>query len=258
MVFGIDEEAILDSVTSALEEAAMVVGEDQFEKIVNAIDAAMPNVMEVLAVGMAEYWKEKAESDGGGWGKKYARAIKTKISSSSSEVYIDEKIIDKESRKPLSMFVSMVESGMKSFSIKDALLASEKAKVSSTGIKYMIVPFPVSTPRKEGQGTMANKFGGREMTDAMHSIVKAGGRLKSGSITAGNREIDISGLTKYVTRQRHEGYGIFRCVSEKSSGWIHPGVGAHPVFPSVLAEVNHKIQEVMHSFCMEIVKEYSK
>ena len=258
MIFGLDENIILESITSALEEAAVNVSEAQFIKIAEAVDNAMPGVIEVLTSGMAEHWRETARNDGGGWGSKYARAIRTKVEGTTGEIFVDEDAKDKESGKPLSMFVSMVENGMKSFSIKEGLLKSEKAKTSAAGVKYMIVPFPISTPRKERQGAMTNKFGGREMTAEMHEIVKSGGRIKSGSIMAGNRNIDVSGLTKYVTRQRHEGYGIFRVVSEKSTGWIHPGVGAQPVYPSVVQEVHRRVQEVLSAFCRELVQEYSK
>jgi hypothetical protein len=76
-----------------------------------------------------------------------------------------------------------------------------------------------------------------------------GTKLKSG--------VDVSGLTRYNTRQRHSQYGIFRRVSEKSTGWQHPGVAASPVFPSVLKEVDRRIQEVLAEFCKNIVKEYT-
>ena len=121
----------------------------------------------------------------------------------------------------------------------------------------MIVPFPVSTPRKPDAGHMENKFGGREMTKAMYKIVKGGGRIKDASIMAKGKETDISGLTKYETKQLHGQYGIFRCVSGKSTGWVYPDVPEEPVYPAVLEEVNRKIQEMLKDFCTAIVKEYT-
>ena len=96
------------------------------------------------------------------------------------------------------------------------------------------------------------------MTREMHRIVKSGGKLSPGTtLNIKGKNIDITGLSRYVTRQRHEQYGIFRVVSEKSQGWQHPGVAAEPVYPKVLAEVNKKIQEVLSAYCREIVKEYT-
>jgi hypothetical protein len=257
MIFNIDENMIMNSIAETLESVGSQLSEEQFIKIVEAIDEAFPSVVAVLTYGMQESWKSEARNVSTGWGDKYAAAIKAKVTGNVGEIYVDEDLIDKTSNKPNMMYVRMVETGMKSFSIKDALLKSEKAKVSSDGVKYMVIPFPVAAPRKTEQGSMQSKFGGREMTQEMHNIVKSGKRLKSGTLTIKGKDVDVTGLSRFVTRQHHEQYGIFRVVSEKSTGWIHPGVAAEPVFPKVLAEVNKQIHEVVSSFCREIVKEYT-
>lgn len=258
MIFNINEDVILGSVEAALDEASIDLSEEQFLNVADAINDSLPGVINVLVAGSAEKWRNNAIQDGGGWGSKYARAIATKFGDSDGEVYLDESKIDMESQKPLIMFAKMVEEGMKSFSIKEGLLKSEKAKEGKDGIKYIIVPFPIAVPRKSTQGKITNKFGKREMTSEMHKIVKSGERLKSGTVKAGEREIDVAGLTRYITRQYHSGYGIFRCVSEKSEGWVHPGVGPQPIFPSVMNEINRLASEVISAFCKEIVMEYSK
>lgn len=252
--FDLDEDIVLGAVAQALEEAGSQASEEQFTKIVEAIDDSMPGVINVLAYGMQEFWKQEAKDSGTGWGNIYANAIKVKQNGDDMEIYVDQDMIDKSSNKPNMMFVKMVEQGQRSFSIKDALLASDKAKVGPDGLKYITVPFPVSTPRKKDQGSPASKFGGREMTREMHKIVKSGGKLKSGILKTGE---NVAGLTRYVTQQRHSQYGIFRRVSEKSQGWIHPGRGPSPVFPSVVAEVNKRIGEVLSEFCKAIVAEYT-
>lgn len=258
MIFNIDENMITEAVANALESAGSQASEEQFSKIAEAIENSFPGILATLVYGMQEHWKAEARNVSTGWGAKYASAIKAKIEGNKGEVYVDESLTDKISNKPIMMFVQMIEQGMKSFSIKDAVLASEKAKESADGVKYISIPFPIATPRRPGQGTMMSKFGGREMTREMHKFVKSGGKLDVGTtLKIKNREIDITGLTRYVTRQRHEQYGIFRTVSEKSQGWQHPGVAAEPVYEKVLAEVNKKIQEVVSEFCREIVKEYT-
>jgi len=255
MEFNIDPEMVEESISQALEDAGSQMSEEQFGKVAEAIERSMPGVIQVLAQGMSEYWKSEA-NNAGGWGTKYAKAIKYTVEGNKAEVYVDEDMVDKGSNKPSMMFVEMIERGMKSFSIKDALLASEKAKEGKDGVRYITVPFPVATPRKSGQGTMQRQFGGREMTAAMHKIVKSGGRLGKGSTLPSGQ--DVSGLSQYNTRQLHSQYGIFRRVSEKSKGWVHPGRGPSPVYPSVLSEVNKQIQTALKAYCQAIVQEYSK
>jgi hypothetical protein len=255
--FDIDPEMIIDSVAEALEAAGSDASEEQFYNIVKAIDGNFPSVIETLTYGMQEHWKSEARNVSTQWGEKYANAIKVDIKGNTGEIFIDENIIDKTTNKPNMLFISMIEKGVKSWSIKDAVLKSKKAKMSAAGLKYISIPFPVSTPRRPEQGTMQSRFGGREMTDAMHKIVKSGGRLKSGSLNVKGKDVDVSGLTRYVSRQRNEMYGIFRTVSEKSEGWIHPGKKAEPVYKKVLAEVNRRIHEVIMEYCKEIVREYT-
>jgi len=252
--FNINEGTVFESIAQGLEAAGKNLSEEQFVGVANRINESLPGVIEVLAYGMQKYWKQEAR-DSGGWGDKYANAIKVALDGDSARVYVDESLTDKTSNKPNMMYVKMVEEGMKSFSIQDALLKSEKAKISATGIKYMIIPFPVRTPKKKGSKTKsASKFGGREMTREMHRIVKEGGRISSGKLETGQ---DIAGLTRYNTRQRHSQYGIFRVVSQNSKWKDHPGVPASPVFPSVLKEVDKRIQEVLAEFCKAVVKEFS-
>lgn len=255
MVFDIDSDMMVDSVIDALEEVGARVSEDQFTDIIGKINDTMPGVVQIIAQGMAEHWKSEAKNSGTGWGEKYASIIRYKGSGNKAEVFLDEQSMDKRSGKPNLMFAKMVEEGMKSFDIKTGLLQSEKAKEGPNGIKYIIIPFPVATPRKQGQGSMQSAFGGREMSQEIHSIVRSGGKITAGTKTSSGA--DITGLTRYNTRQFHSQYGIFRCVSSKSKGWMHPGVPPSPVFPSVLEEVNKKAHEIITTFLKEIVKEYT-
>ena len=102
---------------------------------------------------------------------------------------------------------------------------------------------------------MKSRFGGREMTSDIHKIVKGGGKAPAGTLSTSGQ--DISGLSRWTTDQRHEQYGIFRVVSEKSKGWQYPNGGATPVFPSVVEYVNRRIQEVLNAFCQEIIRQNS-
>jgi hypothetical protein len=252
-IFDLDEDVIINTIASALEDVGSDVSEDQFNKIAEAINEGMPGVIEILTQGMRDHWKSEAKNSGTGWGNKYAQAVVAEVTGTKGMVYIDEEMIDKGSKKPNAMFVRLVEEGVKSWSIKDALLASDKAKTSSTGIRYIVVPFPVRTPAKKSQGKMASKFGKREMTKAAHDIVKSGGKF-SGKLKSGQ---EVSGLTKYVTKKFHSQYGMFLTVSEKSKGWQYPNIGETPVFPSVISEVNKRVNDVLNAFMKSIVREYT-
>ena len=253
-IFDIDENMITDSIIYALEQAAYNASEEQFIKITETVNESFPGIVETITYGMMVHWRTEAHDCGTGWGEKYANAIDAKTDGNIGEVFIDEDMVDKQSNKPNIMFVKMVEEGMKSWSIKKALLASDKAKIGPSGVRYITVPFPVATPRKANQGTMQRRFGQREMTQEMYKIVKSGGKLKSGVLKTGE---NVAGLVRYQTRQRHSGYGIFRRVSENSKGWQYPTIGATPVYQKVLAEVNKRIHETIVAFCNNVVKEFT-
>lgn len=251
--FNIDD-MIFESINNAMRQAEADLTEQQVHNIVNAIDGALPGLIQLLTQDTKEEWKQEAIESGTGWGEKYARAIMSKISNKEGSVYIDESVMDKTGKKSM-MFVQMIEKGVKSWSIKDALLASEKAKTGKDGIKYIVVPFPVAVPQQKGQGKQLSRFGGRTMSSEVHDLVKSGGRAPKGTLSTSGQ--DISGLTRWTTEQRHEQYGIFRVVSQKSAGWQYPTIGATPVFPSIIDYVNKRIQEILNDFCVSVIKEFS-
>lgn len=254
MMFNIDEDNIFNAIDQAMRSAEAELTETQVAKIVETIDNSVPGLIELLTNDTKEYWKQEAIDSGTGWGAKYARAIKSESSGNEGRVYVDESVKD-STGKPASMFVEMVERGVKSWSIKDALLESEKAKTGPSGIKYIIIPMPVAVPRKQGQGKASSRFGGREMSAEVHAMVKNGGRAPKGTLSTSGQ--DISGLTRYETTQFHSQYGIFRCVSSKSTGWQYPTIAATPVFNSLKDYIDKRIQEMLNEFCLAIIKEYS-
>jgi len=254
MIFDIDSDGIMNSIIQALDSAEASLTDEMIEKIFNQIDDAIPGVIELLVEDTAEHWKEKASGSGTGWGQKYANAIRSKVSNGEGSIYVDESVKD-SSGKPAVMFARMVENGVKSWSIKDALLKSDKAKISKDGVKYMIIPFPVHTPPKKGQGKMSSRFGGRVMDSEVHNLVKNGGRAPKGSTSTDGQ--DISGLSKWESQKYHSGYGIFRVVSQKSRGWQYPNVSETPVFSSVKDYVEKRIAEMVNALCVAIVKENS-
>ena len=261
MIFDIDSDTVLNSVLSALETAVDDgVTEDQFNRIANQIDEALPGIIALITHDIRAEWQERAR-DGDRWGSKYAAAINSRVTGTEGQIFLDETIIDKTTNRPAIMFAKMMELGVKTWSIKDALLRSDRVKVGPDGVKYIIVPMAVATPRQESQGTPMSRFGGRVMTEEIHNIVKNGERYDGSIMTSndqGAKEVDISGLSRYNTRQRHSQYGIFRRVSERSKGWQYPNIPPEPVFNGVLEYVNRRIFEVLTEFCAAIVEENSE
>ena len=245
---------VLESISSALDAAESQLSEEQIYKIVNKIDEAIPGVVELLVGDTESYWLREADESGTGWGRKYANAIRSRIKKGEGSVYLDESVMD-GSGKPAIMFAKMVEGGVKSWSIKEALLNSEKAKIGKDGIKYIIIPLPAATPKAKGTGRQLSRYGGREMTAEIHNLVKNGSRAPAGTLSKSGK--DISGLTRYETRQHHSQYGIFRRVSAKSQGWQYPNVAPTPVWPNVKEYVERRIVEVLGDFCKEIIRQNS-
>ena len=262
MIFNIDENVAFNSILSALEMSGQHLTDKAIDKVLNTIENSLPGILGAMMAETQEEWISEALESETGWGGKYAQAIKMKVEKDGGTVYLDETVIDKGSNKPAFMFAMMVEQGISSWSIKDALLKSEKAKVGPAGIKYIIVPFNVATPSAGKNGKLDRKFGGRQMDKATHDLVKNGGTAPAGTtVTVKNSirsfTVDISGLSKYITPKFHSSYAMFRCVSEKSVGWIYPNKSKRPVFPSIISYVNRRIQEELTKFCEEVVKENS-
>ena len=259
MLFHFNQQMLAEMAEESISQAmntAQSASIGKFNEIIDKIDNAMPGLIGLMTNEAEDYWINKANSIGG-WGSKYARAIKSKTENGKGEVYVDESI-DKMSGKPNMMFADMVEKGVRSWSIKDALLASRKAKEGKDGIKYITIPFPVSTPRKKGQGKMQSSFGGRVMTSDMQKIIKSGGKITSGTLQSGTRKLSTAGLTQFSTRKYHSQYGLFRRVSSKSQGWQYPNKAPIPTLQAVEAYMNKRVGEIMAEFCKTIVSESLK
>lgn len=140
----------------------------------------------------------------------------------------------------------LLENGVTPFDIKKGLLNSPKAKTGKTGKKYITVPFQHGTPGTSGFSSV--------MPTSLYNKIKSmpvGSILKNG--TVGDKSLQeygkkpnwksgkFEGLTK-TGREGHTGYFTFRRVSEDSTGWIHPGVKANPIFPKIVNMMENQIK----------------
>lgn len=214
----------------------------------------LPDITEKMSVVLAQnvqrIWQAEAMRTPTEWGGKYADAIKIDIGSSGfAKVYVDEGSTDPRTGKPNILFVNLVEDGMKSFSIKDALLKSDKVHISAKGTRYIHVPFRWRVPVK-GQAP-ASGFAGT-MPKAVYDVVKGGGKLGEFSMKSPTgKMVSLAGLQRYGGGGQSQ-YLTFRTVSEKSKGWQHPGKRPTPVFDKVLS----KVESMIEQFLMEFLRVY--
>ncbi len=201
-----------------------------------------------------ELWYEEARSVPTGWGEKYAQAITVEPAGPNggfAKIYVDDGKTDPRTGKPAFLFVNLVEDGMKSFSIKEGLMKSDRVRTMTRkrdgkSIKFIIVPFRHRTPKK-GQAP-ASGFAD-VMPDDVYKIAK------SGTVVRGEKYGKLSGLKRYDNEGGGHGQFLtFRMVTEESKGWQHPGKGATPVFDKVLEHVERMIAKTLQAYAEAMLK----
>lgn len=148
----------------------------------------------------------------------------------------------------------IIEKGMKSFDMKKGLLSGKRVKTSPTGVKYVTVPFEQKTPSAMNTQmpkkvyAQAKKLGYgqslKDMTIKGFGKLSDIGRKSNIKNKTTHKSGKYEGLTK-VGRKGHTQYFTFRRVSENSSGWIHPGFKATPVFPNVVKATQKTLKSLL-------------
>lgn len=183
------------------------------------------------------------------WGERYSRAIEVEPitpGGGKGRVYIDD-------GSPEMLFVNMVESGVRSWSIKDALLKGKAARRNKElyGNTFVTVPFRQRTPG--GRGPASSSFAGDIPSDVYE-------RAKRGE-SIGPEAGKLAGLTR-VGGSQHSQFFTFRTVSENSPGWVYPSVPATPVFEEVQAEadtlVEGFLEKLVAGFAQDMKKEFER
>lgn len=165
-------------------------------------------------------------------------------------------------------WANKLESGYPGYSIKDKLLSSD-AKVKSgpragqpwvqtskQGTKFAHVPFDqkVSAPSSGDLTSEIKKIMATNSKGTQQKLTKVFkdelGRPISGKVASvKNAPGNLSGITKYQ-RVDDKGkvssyYLTFRTVSEKSSGWQHPGFPGYNFFKRVEEEVEKELENIL-------------
>lgn len=213
------------------------------DAIVSYLEQVAPDALQDYVNKMLDFsfqlWTAEAKNSGP-WGDRYASTLKVEYAragASEGRVYSDE-------AHPNAMFANIVENGMKSFSIKDALLAGKAARRNKAkfGRAFVHVPFRWRTPKDNDQSKTYSSFAG-QLPEEIYQIAKSGGRVTVDMAeSAGDK--NLAGLKRFGG-SLHGQYLTFRTVSEKSQGWRHPGAAATPVYPSVEKIVQAQVQKTI-------------
>jgi len=217
------------------------------DAVVSILEETQPDAVRGFVVQMAnfayELWTMEARN-ASSWGDRYASTITMDIPSAGKSVSEDSVYVDES--HPNFMFVNIMENGMKSFSIKDALLAGKAARRNKAkyGTVFVHVPFRWRTP-KDDQSKTHSTFSGM-LSDDIYEIAKGGGRVTV-DMAKSVRNKNLAGLKRFGG-DGHGQYLTFRTVSEKSQGWKHPGAPATPVYRKVEQLVNDRVEKELLSF----------
>jgi hypothetical protein len=149
----------------------------------------------------------------------------------------------------------MIEVGAESFNIKAGFENSSKAKKKKNGGWYLNIPFPIATSEAVATSSV---FSGK-MKPELQKIVQNLGAGESLNPTNVPKELqnigtrkDLPNFAKYEhktfdyqglqhnTKKGHEGYVMFRRVSDKSdeNSWIHKGFEPHNFMEKTLNEID--------------------
>lgn len=225
-------------------EATQKKFETEAVNLGNYVGGQIRDLWRKMAIGLARHE---------GWGRKYAAAIQFEPASKGSgraRVWADVAADDKTTRVSNAIWVGIVEKGIKSWSIRDALLASKRVKRSRDGGRYIIVPFRWRTPA--GYKKSSEVFTGT-MSKDIYKIVKTGVRLK------GEEYGHMEGMQRYGG-SLHGQYFTFRVVSDKTptSAWQYPETPGTPVFEKVRAKVSGLIAATISDYIRGFVEDAKK
>lgn len=227
------------------------IAERIFEKTMEIMPETTVNLANMLMDKAHELWTLKARNaptreDGSvsGWGEKYASTLKVDYltgKGGKARVYADE-------NHPNFKFVDFIEEGVKSWSIKDALLKGKAAQRNFAlyGTVFVNVPFRYRVPGKTKESDV---FAGI-MPQDIYDKVKKGETIPKGYGK-------YTGLRKFSDKP-HTQYLTFRTVTPKSDDWVFPAKKAIPVFAEVKERVEKMIEKTLQNFVKGFMDDLKK
>jgi hypothetical protein len=210
-------------------------------------------------IGQAhEMWDIKAKNSGP-WGERYASTLEREDMPVSRQPMGTAKVFQNEEHAN-ALFAELVENGVSSWSISDALIEGTVARRNEAkyGTRFVNVPFRFRVP---GGVQATSSFAG-VMPKDIYEIVKTGERLDAGLIeTEKGKVIDVAGLQRYGG-EKHGQYMTFRTVTRTTPEWRYPDKNATPVFQEVEARFQKMLQGMLENmlkgFEKDLVKKFEK
>ena len=239
-----------------------------------AIREAMRTAMAGLATGAKNEWIRLAQQNLRSSRADYIAGLQ-KADSFKTDIIAGEPVY---TITLVGWLANSVESGMASFDMKLRLATSPKAKTAKDGHKYMIIPF--RHPGSAGEGANIMYTGKAKAEDMMSRLRAAASsavtiptgtptsifkmqRTSSGDVMRGKvskipSSADVhrylQGMTRYqdpqegrtpAGKQRGSAQNMtFRVMSEKSDGWIHPGLEARNLLNGVERYVDREMDRM--------------
>ena len=128
-------------------------------------------------------------------------------------------------------YLSVIENGRGRYSIKEALLRSPRAKTGKKG-RYIIIP--MKGKKEEAVGTIKRTGTRLDASGVRRSTYKYSDKKGRGSTYRAAQETK-GGKTQYS-------YVKFVCVSENSTGWIHPAIPPNPIAKELQKDTDRILQ----------------
>lgn len=227
-----------------------------FKKIFEKVSEMFPDLVgkanSYIADQAKEFWmmtartepKNKDESTSG-WGEKYASTIVSEKLEGGKGIRL---FVDEEHSN--YMFVELVEDGVTTWSIKNALLQGKAARRNKAqyGTVFVRVPFRWRVPGVKETAKGAN-FAGILPKD-IYEKVKRGEKI-------GEKFGDYAGLVK-MGGPLHSQYMTFRTVSEKSKDWFYPSKKGVGVFDKVKKKIEQMMDETIENIILGFLKDLAK
>ena len=220
--------------------------ESAAQELLQKAAAQMPQEVAAISNALASFayrmWRGDAEA-ASAWGKRYGNTLVLEpmaAGGGEAKVFFDE-------GHPDALFFHMVENGVSSWSIRNALLASKKVKVSGKGVRYIVVPMRERTP---GPVKKSSFFSGVLSSD-VYALVRDGGAVKG--------ERGPVGLKRYGN-ELHGQYRTFRVVTENTptTAWRFPDIPPTPVFESVKARIEMLVEQTIINYVTEAISALQK
>ena len=167
----------------------------------------------------------------------------------NTDVYYDKDYVLVVEINEDSWLANAVEEGVSSFDIKEGLLNSNKAKMSSKGVKYIHVP--ISKNPDWTSGTEKGQEYDQRIQQALKNpefMLSNWKKQASGEYVESQRLVtDDPALSGFYRTRKYKdfestkkqkpkwGYVMFRTVSENSdpNSWQHPGIKKHDILRNV-------------------------